>query len=294
MLYDSKMENNHNMKKLDDSNKKFFAYHLNLSRKQIDNAKIALLPGDPSRAKVIAERIAKNYSTIARLLSSKREYFTYLAEIKSEKILVASTGIGGPSTSIAIDELAYLGVRTFIRVGTTGAIQKGIKVGDVIITSGAVRLDGASCHYAPIEYPAVAHHQIQNALIEASKLLHFSYGEIGETLNNSCYFVGITVSSDTFYPGQERYDSYSGYVLSRFQGITKEWQKLNVLNYDMESSTLLTLCSALPSLKGCCVSGVIVNREIKEDISEKDLEKGENSAISVAIKAAELLIAGGV
>jgi uridine phosphorylase len=268
-------------------------YHLDLNKKQIMDAKIALLPGDPMRSEFIAGEIARIYSTKAVKLAWKREYCSYLAEIAGVKILITSTGIGGPSASIAIDELAKLGIRTFIRVGTTGAIQRDIKVGDVIITSGSVRLDGASTHYAPIEFPAVANHIVLNALIEAAKLLHFSYGEIGKSWNSPCYFVGITASSDTFYPGQERYDSYSGYVLRRFQGITKEWQKLNVLNYEMESSTVLTLCSALPNLMGGCVSGVVVNREIKEDISEDDSKKGENSAISVVIKAAEILVESG-
>ena len=174
----------------------------------------------------------------------KREFCTYLAEIKGKKLLITSTGIGGPSTSIAIDELAQLGIGTFIRVGTTGAIQDYIDMGDVIITSGSVRLDGASTHYAPIEYPAVAHYEVLNALIEGAKKVKVKY------------HVGITASSDTFYPGEERKDSFAKYVLRRFQGATKEWQKLHVLNYEMESSTVLTLTSSM-GLKGGCITGVV-------------------------------------
>ncbi|MDO8140400.1 MAG: uridine phosphorylase, partial [Candidatus Brocadiales bacterium] len=165
-------------------------YHLDLDKKKIQGAKIALLPGDPFRAQIIADKISEIYGTVNEKLAWKREFCTYLAEIKGKKILITSTGIGGPSTSIAIDELAQLGIHTFIRVGTTGAIQDHINIGDVIITSGSVRLDGASTHYAPIEYPAVAHYEALNALVEGTKKV-----KVG-------YHVGITASSDTFYPGE--------------------------------------------------------------------------------------------
>ncbi|HEX3036608.1 MAG TPA: uridine phosphorylase [Thermodesulfobacteriota bacterium] len=254
-----------------------YVYHLCLDESKIEGAKLALLPGDPFRSKDIAEEFDKNSEQIAW----KREYCTWLGEIKGKKVLVTSTGIGGPSTSIAIDELAQLGVHTFIRVGTTGAIQSNINVGDVIITSGSIRLDGASTHYAPIGYPAVAHHEALFALIEASEALKIE-------LKNE-YHVGITASSDTFYPGQERYDSFSEYVLRRFQGTMKEWQRLHVLNYEMESSTVPALCAAL-GLKGGCVTGVVVNRTKEEKITKEDLELGERNAIKVAVKAMEILV----
>ena len=193
-------------------------------------------------------------------------------------MLVTSTGIGGPSASIAIDELAQLGVRTMLRVGTTGAIQPHVKVGDVVITSGAVRLDGASTHYAPIEYPAVAHHEVITALVDSC---------IAQSIP---YQVGITASCDTFYPGQERHDSFTGYVPRRFQGATEEWQQLHVLNYEMEAATLLTLCSAM-GLRGGCVEGVIVNRAVSEHITAADLELGERNAVNAAVNAAVRLAA---
>ena len=98
-------------------------YHLDLNSKNIQGAKIALLPGDPFRSQIIAENISKVYGTDNEKLAWKREFCSYLAEVNGRKILITSTGIGGPSASIAIDELAQLGVHTFIRVGTTGAIQ---------------------------------------------------------------------------------------------------------------------------------------------------------------------------
>jgi len=256
--------------------KNVHVYHLNLYNNQINNATVALLPGDPFRVPEIAKAIKKQYGCEVKELAWKREYRTFLCYVDKRPILVTSTGIGGPSTSIAIEELAMLGVKTFVRVGTTGAIQKDIRPGDVIITTGSVRLDGASTHYAPIEYPAVAHHEIINALIKGARDAGIRY------------HVGITASSDTFYPGQERYDSFTKYVIRRFQGTMKEWQKLNVLNYEMESSTVLTLCSAM-GLRGGCVSGVVVNRVNREGISKRDLEAGEKNAIKTVVRALKYL-----
>ena len=139
-------------------------YHLDLADDRLEGARIVLMPGDPGRVEKIA---ATPPFEGGRELANKREYRTWLAYAGGTPVLVTSTGIGGPSAAIAIDELAQLGVTTFIRVGTTGAIQPHINVGDVIITTGAVRLEGASGHYAPIEYPAVAHYEVVNALVAA-------------------------------------------------------------------------------------------------------------------------------
>lgn len=251
------------------SNKK--AYHLDLDEKKVPGAKYVLLPGDPERV----EDIAKKFDSKSKQIAKNREYCTYLGKIYSQNVLVTSTGIGGPSTSIALDELAQLGLKTFLRVGTTGAIQEYINVGDIVITTGSVRLDGASTHYAPIEYPAVANYEIVQTLIEAADSL------------NITRHVGITASSDTFYPGQERYDSCSKYVIKDFQGTMKEWQKLNVLNYEMESATLFTVTNAL-GLRAGCVTGVIANRIKGEGIT--DLEIGEKNVVDVAVAAMKLLV----
>ena len=245
-------------------------YHLALNETLLEGAAVALLPGDPKRVEKIARTAPFEK---ARELADKREYRTWIAYAGGVPVLVTSTGIGGPSASIAIDELAQLGVRTMLRVGTTGAIQSHVKVGDVVITSGAVRLDGASTHYAPIEYPAVSHHEVVTALVDSC---------IAQSIP---YQVGITASCDTFYPNQERHDSFTGYVPRRFQGATEEWQKLHVLNYEMEAATLLTLCSAM-GLRGGCVEGVIVNRAISEHITAADLELGERNAVNAAVNAA--------
>ncbi len=250
-------------------------YHLALTASMLDGATVALLPGDPGRVEGIARTAPL---TDARELAHKREYRTWIARAAGQPVIVTSTGIGGPSASIAIDELAQLGVRTFLRVGTTGAIQPHVDIGDVIVTTGAVRLDGASTHYAPIEYPAVAHHEVVAALVAAA-------AERGVPAR-----VGITCTTDTFYPGQERYDSFSGYVPRRFQGITEEWRRLHVLNYEMEAATLLTMASAM-GVRAGCVAGVVVNRTRSEHVSADDLHRGEANAVRVAVAAAVRLAA---
>ena len=248
-------------------------YHLNVDSDQIEGAKVALLPGDPGRVQALA--LTAPFER-GRELASKREYRTWIAYIGGAPVLITSTGIGGPSASIAIDELAQLGVKTFLRVGTTGAIQQDIDIGTVVITTGAVRLDGASTHYAPIEHTAVAHPDVVQAAAVAAATLGVPFR------------TGVSASCDTFYPGQERYDSYSGYVPRRFQGITEEWRRLHVLNYEMESSTVLTLTAAM-GLRGGCVAGVVVNRARSENVTKADLEIGESNAVRVAVAAAARL-----
>jgi uridine phosphorylase len=252
-------------------------YHLALTRAMLEGATVALLPGDPGRVEDIARTAPFERP---RELASKREYRTWIAEADGVPVIVTSTGIGGPSTSIAIDELAQIGVRTFVRVGTSGAIQPDIAVGEVIITTGAVRLEGASSHYAPPEYPAVAHYDVVRALVEAAVNARVPAR------------VGVSCSCDTFYPGQERVDSYSGYVPRRFQGITEEWRQLHVLNYEMEAATLLTITASL-GLRGGCVAGVVVNRARGEHVERAALELGEGNAVTVAVAAAVRLASGG-
>lgn len=248
-------------------------YHLGLSKDEVKGAKYVFLPGDPARVPLIAKAFDPNSKEIA----FKREYRSWLGQILNTPVLVTSTGIGGSSTSIAVEELAMIGGRVFLRVGTTGAIQDAIKIGDIVISTGAVRLDGASTHYAPIEYPAVGDHRIVGTLIKAAK-------EEGVR-----YWAGITASSATFYPGQERYDSYSGYVINRFIGSMEEWKRLGVLNYEMESSTLFVTCSVF-GLRAGCVSGVIGDRTQSEGIEPTKVQSIVESTIRVAVRAMKLLI----
>ncbi|MFB0953678.1 MAG: uridine phosphorylase, partial [Aeromonadaceae bacterium] len=124
---------------------------------------LAIVPGDPERVRKIAEMMEN-----PRFLASHREFTSWLGELHCKPVVICSTGIGGPSTSIAVEELAQLGVRTFLRIGTTGAIQPHINVGDVLISTAAVRLDGASLHFAPLEFPAAADFACTTALVAAA------------------------------------------------------------------------------------------------------------------------------
>ncbi|NJD00124.1 uridine phosphorylase [Candidatus Erwinia dacicola] len=246
-------------------------FHLGLTKVDLQGATLAIVPGDPERVKKIATLMNNSVH-----LASHREFTTWRAELSGKPVIVCSTGIGGPSTSIAVEELAQLGVRTFLRVGTTGAIQPDINVGDVLVTTGSVRLDGASLHFAPLEFPAVADFTCTTALVDAAK-------EAGARTR-----IGITASSDTFYPGQERYDTYSGRVVSRFQGAMKEWQEMGVLNYEMESATLLTMCAS-QGLRAGMVAGVIVNRTQQEIPNAETMKKTESDAVKIVVEAARRL-----
>ncbi len=247
------------------------AFHLGLTTERLAGATIAIVPGDPGRV----ERIASTMDT-AEALATHREYTSWLGHVGGTPIVVCSTGIGGPSTSVAVEELAQVGVRTFLRVGTTGGIQPQVRPGDVVVTTGAVRLDGASQHFAPLEFPAVADFACTTALVAAAR-------DAGIEPH-----IGITASSDTFYPGQERYDTYSGRVTARFRGSLAEWQAMGVLNYEMESATLFTMCATM-GLRAGCVAGVIVNRGDQEMPDSEVIARTEETAVRIVVAAAAAL-----
>ncbi len=247
-------------------------FHLGICRNDLQGAELAIVPGDPERVRRIAELLEEPTE-----LASLREFTSWRGKLDGKPVVVCSTGIGGPSTSVAVEELAQLGVRTFLRVGTTGAIQPQINVGDVIVTTGSVRLDGASAHFAPMEFPAVANFECTQAMVNAS---------IDKGIK---YFTGVTASSDTFYPGQERYDTFSGRVSRRFRGSMEEWQAMGVLNYEMESATLLTMCAS-HGLRAGCVAGVIVNRTQDEIPDAERLASVEPNAIAIVVEAARRLL----
>ncbi|AFJ43661.1 uridine phosphorylase [Francisella orientalis] len=239
-------------------------YHIGLSEEMIDSAEIAILPGDPKRSEPLAKMLDKN----AKFLATNREYTSYLAKVADRNTIVISTGMGGPSTAICIEELAMIGIKKLIRVGTCGAIQENIDFGDLILTTASVRLDGTSYHYAPIEYPAVADFKLNSSLYNSAKSLN---------IDIHC---GITGSSDTFYPGQERRDSYSGYVRKHFRESLDEWRKLNVLNLEMESSALLTVCATF-GLQASCICTVIAKRTTSESVNKSRYDKGMQNIMSI-------------
>nr|WP_086939153.1 uridine phosphorylase [Thaumasiovibrio occultus] len=247
-------------------------FHLGVSAADLQGATLAIIPGDPERVEKIA-----NLMDEPVFLNASREYTLYLGKLEGQSVVVCSTGIGGPSTSIAVEELAQCGVRTFLRVGTTGAIQSHINIGDLIVTTGSVRLDGASLHFAPLEFPAVADFEVTTAIKAACDA------------SGIATHVGVTASSDTFYPGQDREDTFNGRVRRAYKGLKEEWKAMGVLNYEMESATLLTMCAS-SGLRAGCVAGVIVNRELDEIPDHAQAKQVEATSIAVVVDAARRLL----
>lgn len=246
--------------------------HLDLSADDLAGATVAIVPGDPARVARIAQHLDQPVH-----LASNREFTTWRGHLDGHAVVVTSTGVGGPSTSVAVEELAQLGVRTFLRVGTTGSIQPDLPAGHLVISQASVRLDGASRHFAPLEYPAASAFACTRALVDAAAAL----GAEAQ--------VGITASSDTFYPGQERYDTVAGQVTPAFRGSLEEWRRIGVLNYEMESATLFTMCGANGWEAGC-VAGVIAQRTDSEAIVDEDsVVATEERAVAVVVEAARLL-----
>jgi uridine phosphorylase len=225
-------------------------YHLGLSKEMLNGAEYVIMPGDPKRSKSIANSLDPN----AKFLADSREHVSYLANFYGNNILVCSSGLGAPNIGISIEELAVLGLKYYLRVGTCGTIQPHIELGDVIITTAAVRLDGASKDYAPIEYPAVSSLEFTNDLINGAKQTMIPF------------HTGITASTDTFWQAQERYDSYTGYLLRNKRGSMDEWRALNVLNFEMEASALFVMASTM-RLHATCLCSVIAKRTESEKVS---------------------------
>ena len=194
-------------------------------------------------------------------------------QYQGQTVLVISTGIGGPSAAICIEELAMLGITRFLRVGTTGAIQDHIAPGDIIVPTAAVRLDGASSHFAPLAFPAVADftmiHSIREALLE----------------KNITHHLGICASSDTFYQGQSRQDSFQkGFVHQEMRNRFEEMKALHVLSFEMECATVFTQCAAY-GLSAAAVLGVLVNRNRDEFPSDAIIKETEERVIQAALSA---------
>ena len=249
---------------------------LNVSpRDAAEGAEYALVPGDPGRV----EGLAKALDPAAEFVTSHREFTSWLARLNGQPVLVMSTGMGGPCITFAVEELARLGVRTFIRVGTTGSLREDLNLGDVVISKAAVRMDGASRAYAPIAYPAVPDLDVTLALRQAAEELQVPFK------------LGVTVTTDSFWPGQERYDSFGGYVVRRLQGSLKEWQTLGCSNYEMEAATLFTLTRVL-GLRAGAICGVVAKRTDSESVAPPDVYRAAEKRFQVvARRALELLLA---
>lgn len=244
-------------------------FHINI--RPSDAGGWAILPGDPGRC----ERIAAYLGSPCHV-SSNREFNIWRGSLDGETVLVCSTGIGGPSTAIAVEELAACGVHTMIRVGTCGGISLKVKAGDVVIASGAVRQDGTSREYAPPEYPAVPDADVMLALRDAARSLGYS--------NHT----GVVQSKDSFY-GQHRPDKMA--VAGELNAKWDAWKKLGVLASEMEASTLFTV-GALLGIRTGAAFHVIWNQERAAAGLDTDAAEDHNTdrAIRTAVGAVRLLI----
>lgn len=239
------------------------AYHIGLKRGELP--RYVLLPGDVDRP----EKISRTWEN-TRFLAKKREYVSYRGMYRGCEVGVISTGIGGPAVSIAVEELARIGVDTMIRVGSCGTVRRDVKVGEIAITAGAARFEGASHVYAPPGYPAVADHRVLGALTSAAESLGVNY------------HVGITASYDGFYVGQGR-PGFKGFLPKRYSDWVTRLSELNVLNVEMEAATLLTMTNVY-GLRGGAVCAVFANR-----VTDEFSDAGEEDAIKVANEAVRIL-----
>lgn len=233
-------------------------YHIRL--KPGDVGDYVLLPGDPDRVLRIAR-----YLDDAHEIVFHREYRTCTGYYKGLKVSATSTGIGCPSAAIAIEELANIGARVFIRVGSTGALQPQLHIGDLVVSTGSMRNEGTSRFYAPPEYPAVPDHFLTHALYESARAL-----QPGRAYQ---LFLGLNSSDDAFY------------------GETPEWiaklTALKLLNVEMESAALFTIASLRGLRAGmvCAVSGNLVTDEVVYEGENTGLVRGWEDAIAVALDA---------
>ncbi|MBO4979148.1 MAG: uridine phosphorylase [Clostridia bacterium] len=248
-----------------DSHEKQF--HIPLSRGDV--GEYCILPGDPGRCEKIAKMLEKPSQII-----QNREYNVWNGTLCGKCVTVCSTGIGGPSTAIAVEELVACGAHTLIRVGTCGGIALPVKSGDVVIASGAVRQDGTSHEYAPPEFPAVPTPEVMFALMQAARGLKYSY------------HTGVVQSKDSFY-GQ-----HSPWRMPTSSALAEKWEawkRLGVLASEMEASTLFTVGAALGVQTGA-VFHCVWNQERANEYGDFSEGHDTEKAIRVAVEAIRLLI----
>jgi uridine phosphorylase len=237
-------------------------YHI--ACEQGDLAEYLLVPGDPERVPKIAA-----FWDSSREVCQHREFRSCAGNYKGVAVSALSSGIGPACMAIVVNEASNIGVHTFVRVGSTGAIQKGIECGDLIISSAAVRLDGTSNCYIIPEYPAAAHHEVLLALIEAA-----------ETLGIVNYHVGVTATTADFYAGQNRPTKTSA---PEMENLLPLLQRARILNFEMETATLFTLAS-LRGLRAGSICAVYANRctnEFKPGAGEENAIKIANEAVKI-------------
>ena len=242
-------------------------YHIQVAKGEV--GRYVILPGDPKRCVKIAQ-----YFDNPVLIADNREYITYTGTLDGVKVRVTSTGIGGPSASIAMEELYRCGADTFVRIGTCGGMQTEIKSGDIVIATAAVRMEGTSREYAPIEYPAVANLDVTNALVEAAKEKGF------------IYHTGVVQSKDSFYGQHEPEAMPVGYeLINKWEA----WKRMGCLASEMESAALFIVAGKLRARMGSCLL-VLANQEREKLGLENPVVHDTDMAIRVAVEAIRRMI----
>ena len=236
---------------------------------QGDIGRYCILPGDPGRVPAIAALFDD-----AKQIAYNREFNVWTGTLLGEKVTACSTGIGGPSASIAMEELHKCGADTFIRTGTCGGIALDVQSGDVVVATGAIRYEHTSREYAPIEFPAVADFQVTNALVEATKKLGFPL------------HTGIVQCKDSFY-GQ--HDPAASPVYYELQQKWESWKRLGVLASEMESAALFVVAAALGCRCGSCFH-VVWNQEREAAGLDQKMSEDTSSSVRVSVEALKILI----
>lgn len=242
-------------------------YHIQVAEGEV--GRYVILPGDPKRC----EKIAAHFEN-PRLIADSREYVTYTGYLDGEKVSVTSTGIGGPSAAIAMEELSRVGADTFIRVGTSGGMALEVKSGDVVIASGAIRMEGTSREYAPIEFPAVADVEVTQALIQAAR-------KLGQE-----YHVGVVQCKDSFYGQHSPETKPVGYeLLNKWDA----WVKCGCLASEMESAALFVVGSWLKLRVGTVLLTMANQERAKKGLPNPVVHDTE-APIQTAVEAIRSLI----
>ncbi|MCR5081585.1 MAG: uridine phosphorylase [Treponema sp.] len=234
-----------------------------------DVGRYVILPGDPGRV----ESIARLFDD-AHFVASNREFTVWTGTLLGEKVSVCSTGIGGPSASIAMEELHNIGADTFIRVGTCGGIDLDVQSGDIVVATGAIRYEHTSQEYAPIEYPAVPDFGITSALVEACGALKYKF------------HTGVVQNKDSFYGQHSPSKSPVSYeLLNKWES----WKRLGVKASEMESAALFVVASALKCRCGSCFH-VIWNQEREAAGLDQKMSEDTSAAVKVGVEALKLVI----
>lgn len=243
-------------------------FHIQCAPGQV--GKYCILPGDPGRC----ESIARYFDDPVHV-QTNREYTTYIGTLLGEKVSVVSTGIGGPSAAIAMEELCNLGCHTFVRVGTCGGIKLEVQSDDVVVATGAVRMEGTSREYAPLEWPAVPDFAVTQALVQAAQNL------------GKPWHAGVVQCKDSFYGQHSPARMPVSYELEQKW---EAWKRLGVLASEMESAALFAVAAARGVRCGS-VFHVIWNQEREKAGLDQKESHDTSAAIQVGVEALKLLIA---